>query len=439
MLGDVGMCLTKRIKQNFTFDSLDTVALAKEFGTPLYVVSENIIQSKCAEIRNDFLDKYPNTKAAYASKAFLTLAMCKIIEKEGLGLDVVSGGELFTALNAGFPMEKVMFHGNNKSYDELELAVTNNVGRIIVDNFHELKTLEHIAMEQNKIVNILFRITPGIGGKTHQYITTGQVDSKFGISIEKKVIYKAVKQAMESKYIVLKGFHFHVGSQLFDNQSYLSSTKIVVTLLKKLSKDLGFITEELNTGGGFGIKYTTEEDTKPISFFIDPIMHTIETNCKEAEIPRPTVIIEPGRWIVGEAGITLYTVGSIKEIPKVRTYISIDGGLPDNPRPALYQAKYSAVIANRPYESAEQTATIAGKCCESGDILIWDLKVPKVKPGDILAVKNTGAYNYSMASNYNRIPKPSVVLISDGAALEIVKRETYQDLISKERIPKHLI
>ncbi|SET02547.1 diaminopimelate decarboxylase [Anaerobranca gottschalkii] len=433
------MYLQKQLDRHYIFDNLDTVELAKEFGTPLYVISENLIKYKCSQIQNDFLNKYPNTKAAYASKAFLTLAMCKIIEREGLGLDVVSGGELFTAISAHFPMEKVMFHGNNKSFEELELAINNNVGRIIVDNLYELEILQNIAKEQNKKVKILFRINPGVPGKTHKYISTGQIDSKFGICIEEESLNFALKKTIDSPNLELMGFHFHIGSQLFDNKSYLAALNIVTGLMKNLKDKMGFITKELNIGGGFGISYSTREKTKPISFFIDPIMKSIEDNCSKLKLERPTIIIEPGRWIIGEAGITLYTIGSIKEIPNVRTYISVDGGLPDNPRPALYGAKYEAIVANRPYANRELTATIAGKCCESGDILIWDINIPYVKPGDVLAVLNTGAYNYSMASNYNRLPKPAVVLISNGKPHVIVEREKYEDLISKDKIPNHLL
>lgn len=424
---------------HFIFHNCDTVELAKTFGTPLYVLSEDQIKSKCKDIRENFLKKYPNTKAAYASKAFLTMAMCKIIEREGLGLDVVSGGELYTAIKANFPMERIMFHGSNKSYDELTLGVTHNIGRFIVDNIYELDMLDRIAKKENKKVRILFRITPGVEGNTHKYITTGQRDSKFGIPLDKEIIELAVKKAVASENIILKGFHFHVGSQLFDNKSYLLAVETVTKLMKNLKEDLGFVVEELNTGGGFGIRYTAEdEETKSISYYMDPIMEAIKDGCKQANLKMPTVIIEPGRWIVGEAGITLYTIGAIKEIPNVRTYISVDGGLPDNPRPALYQAKYDAIVANKAREELKEVVTIAGKCCETGDILIQDLKVPKVESGDILAVLNTGAYNYSMASNYNRLPRPAVVLICEGNPELIVEREEYEDLLRKEVVPEHL-
>lgn len=433
------MCSQNLNNRNFIFDNCDTVKLAETFGTPLYVMSEDRIRNKCKDIRENFLNKYSNTRAAYASKAFLTMAMCKIIEDEGLGLDVVSGGELYTAIRADFPMEKIIFHGNNKSYEEITLGVIHNIGRFVVDNIYELEMLEEIAAKQKKKVNILFRITPGVEGNTHEYINTGQKDSKFGIPLDEEIIEYVVEKAMDSSNIILKGFHFHVGSQLFESSSNILAVKIAVNLMKDLKEKFGFITEELNTGGGFGIRYTDEDgQTKPVSFHVDPIMKTVKEECSKASLSMPMVIIEPGRWIVGEAGITLYTLGAIKEIPNIRKYISIDGGLPDNPRPALYQAKYNAIVANKANEKLEEVVTIAGKCCESGDILIWDLQVPKIESGDILAVFNTGAYNYSMSSNYNRLPRPAVVLISEGNAQVIVERERYEDLLDREVIPSYL-
>ena len=425
-------------KGHLFFSGCDTVELAKKFGTPLYVLSEDIIREGCNEIKKVFLNKYSNTIAAYASKAFLTMAMCKIIESEGLNLDVVSGGELYTAIKAGFPMGKVMFHGNNKSWEELTLAVKNNVGRIIVDNLYELEMLEKIARTEDKKVKILFRVSPGIQGLTHEYIVTGQKDSKFGIPLEAEKIQAIVKKTINLKNIELMGFHFHLGSQLFENNIYIAAVEIITKLMQDLKEKLGYITKELNTGGGFGIHYTDEDKVKPLSYFTDAIMETVEEKCGRYKLDIPTVIIEPGRWIVGGAGITLYTVGAIKEIPGIRTYVSVDGGLPDNPRPALYHAKYDAVVANKFNEKPNKVVTIAGKCCETGDILIWDLKTPNIESGDVLAVLGTGAYNFSMASNYNKLPRPAVVLLRDGKSEIIVKRQTYDDLLRGEMIPSHL-
>lgn len=417
---------------NYIFAGCDTVQLAKKYGTPLYLMSEDYIKDRCREIREDFLGKYPNTRAVYASKAFLTKEMARIIKREGIGIDVVSGGELYTAIQVDFPMEKVIFHGNNKSYDEIELAIENNVGRIVVDNIGELDLIEDIARKHNKKTKILFRISPGIESHTHKYIQTGQVDSKFGIPLDNRVIREAMEKAMKLKFVELLGFHFHIGSQITENTNHLKAINIITQLMKKVKDDYGFITKELNTGGGYGIHYAEDEKRKALSYFTDSIMKEIEENCKEYELETPIVIIEPGRWLVGEAGVTIYTIGAIKEIPGIRTYVSVDGGMPDNPRPSLYEAKYEGIVANKIGQDLTEVVTIAGKCCESGDILIWDLKVPKIEPGDMLAVLSTGAYNYSMSSNYNRILKPAVVMLSEGKDRLIVKRETYEDLLRND-------
>ncbi len=423
---------------NYSFQGFDTVELAKKYGTPLYVISEDRIRDKCRSVRESFLNVYPNTEAVYASKAFLTKAMCKIIESEGLGLDVVSGGELFTAKEADFPMDKVIFHGNNKSFEELDMAIDFGVGRIVVDFEEEIGMIESLAKAKGKKANCLFRITPSIEGKTHKYIMTGQKDSKFGIPLELESLKAIVEKTMKSPWISLRGFHFHIGSQLFENHIYDGAVQVIGNLAKELKVHQGMELQELNVGGGFGIRYRGDQNTKPISFFTEVIMKSVEKTFEGLGLTVPKIIIEPGRWIVGEAGITLYTIGAIKKIPGVRTYAGIDGGFPDNPRPALYGAKYDGVIANKMQEEKTELATIAGKCCESGDILIWDLEVPKLDSGDILAVMNTGAYNYSMASHYNKIPKPAALLLSGKKANIIVKRETYSDLLQKEEMPDHL-
>lgn len=418
---------------DFIFNGANTVALAKKYGTPLYVVSENYIKERCKEVREDFLNKYPNTKAVYASKAFLTLEMARIVQREELGMDVVSGGELFTAIKAEVDMSTVIFHGNNKSIDEIKMAIDNGVGRIVVDNEYEIQLIDDYSRLSGKITKILYRITPGVDSHTHKFISTGQLDSKFGIPLDKSVKNKYLEKALKMKNVELMGFHFHVGSQLLENTSHLAALEILVNLMKEAKEDFGFETREINVGGGFGIHYTGSEERKNLSYFMDPIMEKLKALAESFDLKMPTVTIEPGRWIVGEAGITLYTIGSIKEIPGIRTYVSIDGGLPDNPRPALYEAKYEAIVANKYNEPLDKLVTIAGKCCESGDILIHDLKVPNnIEPGDILAVLSTGAYNFSMASNYNRIPRPAVVMIKDGIDRVIVKRETYEDLIERD-------
>lgn len=417
---------------NFIFAGCDTVKLAEKYKTPLYVMSEDYIKERLKEIKKDFLEKHEKTMAVYASKAFLTKEMARIVKESGIGMDVVSGGELYTAIQVDFPMEKIIFHGNNKTIDELELAIENNVGRIVVDHLEEIDMIEEIGKKYNRKVHILFRISPGIDSHTHKYIQTGQVDSKFGIPLEEKSIKSAMEKVLKLKFTELVGFHFHIGSQISDNENHVKAIRIMAQLIKKVKDDYGFIVKELNTGGGYGIHYSENEERKPLAYFTDSIIKEIEERCKEYNLERPLVIIEPGRWVVGEAGITIYTIGAIKEIPGVRTYVSVDGGMPDNPRPSLYEAKYEAVVINKLDKEPTDLVTIAGKCCESGDILIWDLKVPTLETGDKLAVLSTGAYNYSMSSNYNRIPRPAVVMISEGKDRLIVKRETYDDILRND-------
>lgn len=418
--------------KNLIFAGMDAVELGKKYGTPLYLMSEDYIKDRCKEIRDDFLAKHTKTNAVYASKAFLTKEMARIIKREGLGMDVVSGGELYTAMEVDFPMGKIIFHGNNKSRAEIEMAIENNVGRIVVDHIGEIYLIEEIAKKHNKYVNILFRISPGVDSHTHKYIQTGQVDSKFGIQLDDKTIKNAMETAMNTEFVKLMGFHFHIGSQILENQTHVEAVRIIMKLIKKMKEEYGFITKELNTGGGYGIHYADSGKRNSLAYFTDSIMEEVEKRSEEYGLERPIITIEPGRWIVGEAGITLYTIGAIKEISGIRTYVSIDGGMADNPRPSLYGAKYEAVVANKIDKKLTEVVTIAGKCCESGDILIWDLKVPKVETGDILAVLSTGAYNYSMASNYNKIPRPPVVMISEGKDRLIVKRETYEDLLRNQ-------
>lgn len=415
------------------FSGCEVEKLAEKYGTPLYVVSEDIIRLRCREIRESFLNKYINTKAFYASKAFLTMEMCKIIKEEGLGLDVVSGGELFVALKGGIDSKDILFHGNNKTKEELIMAIEKGVGRIIIDSVDELILLNELAFEYNKVADILFRITPNVDCVTHKYISTGQKDSKFGIPLNEAIIKAAIRTAINSKNLRFRGLHFHVGSQIFDNSNHLQAIENTSLLMKGIKEDMGIEIEELNVGGGFGIKYVENDEAKPLSYFVDAIMDKIHLKCSEYNLKTPKVFIEPGRWLVGEAGITLYSLGTIKEIPQVRTYVSVDGGLPDNPRTALYNAKYEAYIASKLNYERDTMVTIAGKCCESGDVLIWDLMVPQnIERGDILAVMSTGAYNYSMSSNYNKIPRPAVVMLKAGKDRIVVNRENYEDLIAKE-------
>lgn len=431
--------MEREIKNNtLYFDGCNTVELAKKYGTPLYVMSETAIVEKCREIKDSFLDKYERTRAAYAAKAFLTLSMCKIIEREGLCMDVVSGGELYTAIKAQFPAERIEFNGNNKSIEEIELAVDYNIGRIIVDGLDELSIIEEVCKEKGKKINILYRVTPGVKSDSHDYIVTGKKDSKFGIPLDEEVIYPAIESAINSEYVNFMGFHFHVGSQLHNNESHLQALDIVLNLVKQTKEKYNYVTPELNIGGGFGIRYTNADDRKPYAYFLDPMMKRIEEFSNEVCITRPEVVIEPGRSIVGEAGITLYTIGTIKDIKGIRKYVSVDGGMTDNIRPSLYQAVYEAIVANKAEEPKTDLVTISGKCCESGDVLIRDIKIAKPERGDIFAVFSTGAYGYSMASNYNKNPLLATVLVKDGKSEIIVKRQTYDHMIENEVIPESL-
>lgn len=416
----------------------DTVKLAEKFGTPLYVMDEEHLRQICRDYYQSFILKYPDNQVLYASKAFLTKAMAKIIKQEKLGLDVVSGGELYTAIQAGFPPERLYFHGNNKSVAEISYALDCKIGRFVVDNFYELELLHSLCKERGTKAKILLRVSPGIEAHTHEYIQTGQIDSKFGLAIATGQALEIVKKALSFDYLDLKGIHCHIGSQIFEIASFRHAAEVMMDFLQKIKAETGRELCELNLGGGFGIYYQEGDAPAPISHFAEIIMQTIQEKAQELKINLPRVIVEPGRSIVGTAGTTLYTVGSIKHIPGIRTYVAVDGGMGDNPRPALYQAKYEAAVANKMNAKASEVVSITGKCCESGDMLIWDLKLPSLTKGDILAVSCTGAYNYSMSSNYNRLPRPAVVLVNQGQADLIVVRETYPDLIRNDLIPARL-
>lgn len=413
------------------FDGCDTTALARKYGTPLYVYSESILQSHFDELRRDFLSLWPGARVAYAAKAFCTTGMCRLVEQAGMCIDVVSGGELYTALAAGFPPERIEFNGNNKLPGELEMAVEHGVGRIIVDGAHELEAIESICAARGKRMKVLYRVTPGVKADSHDYIVTGKKDSKFGFPLEEDVIYPAVEQAIAAPHVDFLGFHFHVGSQLFDVDPYVQALEAVLQVVAQVKERFGVVAEELNLGGGFGIRYTTEE-RRPYRYFLEPMLTRIAAFYDGLGLPRPAVVIEPGRSIVGDAGLTLYTVGSIKEIRGVRKYVSVDGGMTDNIRPALYQAVYQGMLANKADQEPQEVVTVCGKCCESGDVLLRDVKLPQAEPGDILAVFSTGAYGYSMASNYNCIPIPAVVLVHEGTDRLMVRRQSYEDLIRNQ-------
>lgn len=412
-------------------DNISTVDIAKKYGTPLYVYSYEEIKNQIQTLKEQFEYKYENVRIAYASKAFNCIAICQIMQHLGVCLDIVSEGELYTAKKAGFDMKNIEINGNNKLISELEDAIEYGVGRIIVDGLSELDIIEDICKRKNKRTKILFRITPGVDSHTNEKISTGKLDSKFGIPIDEDVLYPQIEKAINSEYVDFLGFHFHVGSQLFDNISHLLATDIILDIVKNVKEKYNYDIKELNLGGGFGATYINEQ-RKPYSYFLDPMMKKIEDFCKKIKIDRPAIVIEPGRSIIAEAGIQLYSVGQIKDIKDIRKYVSVDGGMSDNIRVSLYDAKYDAIIANRADEKADDLVTICGKCCESGDILIKDIMLPTPKRDDIIAVFTTGAYGYSMASNYNKLPKPAVVIIKDGEVFEIIKRQSYEDMIKNE-------
>ncbi len=424
--------MIREVKDNtLYFDGCSTVELAKKYGTPLYVFSETAIHREFEELNATFVSKYPNTRVAYASKAFCTVAMYRLCQANNACIDVVSGGELYTAMQAGYPAEKIEFNGNNKQPEEIAMALDYGIGRFIVDGLQELTLLEAMCAERGKTANVLFRITPGVKSDSHDYIVTGKKDSKFGIPLDDDVIYPQVKQAIDAAHINFMGFHFHVGSQLFDNGSHLQALDIMLNVVKTVKERFHYDVTELNLGGGFGAVYTTE-DRKPYAYFLDPMMERIEAFFKEMGINRPNVVIEPGRSIAAEAGLSLYTVGNIKEIRDVRKYVAVDGGMGDNIRPALYQAVYDGVLANKADVPKDDVATICGKCCESGDILIRDLAMAPAESGDLLAIFSTGAYGYSMASNYNRNRIPAVVFVKEGNDRLVVKRQSYEDILRNE-------
>lgn len=411
----------------------DTVALAEKYGTPLYVMDEGRIRENCRLYKSAVDSFYDgHGLVLYASKALSCKEMCRIAMQEGLGLDVVSGGELYTALSVGFPTDKICFHGNNKTLDELKMAVENNVGRIVVDNRYELEQLNDIAEKAGKTASIQFRIKPGVDAHTHEYIRTGQIDSKFGVALENGEAIEIVEHALSLPNVKLTGLHCHIGSQIFDYAPFLEAATVMMGFIAQIKEKFGYEIKELNLGGGYGIRYTPDNHPVEYNEYLKNIALAIRNIAEQKGIPLPFIMMEPGRSIAGEAGITLYRIGGIKDIKNVRKYISVDGGMTDNPRYIMYQAEYEALLANRANAPREETVTIAGKCCESGDLLAKDILMPKCEIGDLLAVLSTGAYNYSMASNYNRIPRPPIVMVKDGKDRLVVKRETYGDLIQND-------
>lgn len=423
------------IKNNTLYiGGISCVDLANKYSTPLYVFDEDLIRENCREYRKYFKVEENNNKVAYAGKAFLTLYMCNLIKEENLCLDVVSGGELYTAHKANFPMENILFHGNNKTIDEIKMGIELGVGRFVVDNFYELDIIEEICKGKNKIQEIYFRITPGIEAHTHDYIKTGQIDSKFGFALINGDLYEAIERLSEYKNIKLVGLHAHIGSQIFDIEPFMDEVDIMIDLIKEIKDKFDIDLKEIDLGGGIGVYYTKEDKPKTIKEFCEAIINRAEIKCKEIGIEAPTLIIEPGRSISANAGSTLYTIGSIKDIKNVRTYVSVDGGMTDNIRPSLYKAGYECSIVNKMKYEKVNNVTVAGKCCESGDILITHANIMDIESGDILITASTGAYGYSMASNYNKIPKPAVVMVSNGESNLVCKRQTYDELLELELI-----
>lgn len=417
-------------KGNLEISGCDAVELAKKYGTPLYVMDEVTLRKIAREYKDAF-SSYKKVNMMYASKALMTSQVAKILHEEGFGFDVVSGGEIFTIHNAKVDMNYATFNGNNKTYDEIELALNLNVGRISVDNFYEIKLLDEIAKKKNKVQKILLRITPGIECHTHEYIQTGHLDSKFGFDLTQ--IDEAVNLIKnECKNLEIKGLHAHIGSQIFETQVYYDEIGVLIKELKRINEVHNLNLDEMNIGGGLGITYTDEDCPPSVYELADVILKSIKENCAKYNFDEPVLYIEPGRSIVGTSGVTLYTIGSYKQVPKGRKYIAVDGGMADNPRPSMYGAKYVAEIANKKENENFEKVTVAGRFCESGDILIKDIELNSPETGDILCVYNTGAYGYSMSSNYNRVLKPAMVLVNNSQSDIIIKRETYEQLVQND-------
>ena len=432
------MPLNTRINENGNLEigGCDLVMLAEKFGTPLYVIDENTLRTICREFKEAFKN-YPHVNMMYASKALCTSAVTKIIDSEGFGFDTVSAGEIYTCYKSGVDMSKVLFNGNNKDYDEIKPALDLGIGRFSVDNFLELALLNEITKSENKTADILLRITPGIECHTHEYIQTGHLDSKFGFDLSQ--IDEAVELIInEYTNLKLHGLHAHIGSQIFETKVFEDEIDILVSEIARINNKFNLNLNEINIGGGLAVKYT-DDDTPPSVFDIAKVITaSLDKSASKYNIEKPILFLEPGRSIISTSGVTLYTVGSTKQVPNGRKYVAVDGGMADNPRPSLYDAKYFAQKANKSETDEKEVVTLAGKYCESGDILIKDIEISKPEAGDIICVFNTGAYNYSMASNYNRREKPAMALINNGNAEIIIERETLDDLIKNDRIPERL-
>jgi diaminopimelate decarboxylase len=412
----------------------DVVALANEFGTPLYLFDERTLRHKCREFKEEFCKYYPDTLVIYASKAFLNRALALIFKEEGLGLDVVSGGELSIAHSIDFPLDKVYFHGNNKTLEELNLALDWRVGRIVVDNFYELELLNKLVKERRMRQDVLLRLTPGVDPHTHQYTTTGTIESKFGFPLATGQAEEAAKQALSASNLNLLGFHFHLGSPVSEIQPYELAIELVLRFAQEMGRKLGFKLSEFDIGGGFAVPYTLDSKAPTTVDYARAVTGKLSGLISGLGLSRPRLIVEPGRAIVGQAGVALYKVGATKEIPGTKKYVCVDGGISDNIRPALYGTKYEALVANKASKAEREVVTVAGKLCESGDILVRDINLASVQPGDIIAIPVCGAYCIPMSSNYNALPRPAIVMVKESRARLIRRRETYQDLMSLDVI-----
>ncbi|MBM2826632.1 MAG: lysA [Dehalococcoidia bacterium] len=414
---------------HLTLGGVDVVELTAQYGTPLYIFDEETLRGQCRDFLGEFGRLYPKVRVIYACKAFINRALAVLLNQEGVGLDVVSGGEMSVAQSVEFPMEKVYFHGNNKGESELRAAIQGGVGRIVVDSMAELALLESLCAQMGMTQDIMLRITPGVDPHTHVHTTTGITDSKFGLSVATGQAEAAVAVAMAAPHLRPVGLHFHLGSPIYETEPYQVAMEIVVAFAADMKRKHGYPLEELSPGGGFAIQYVRDRPAPPVREYAEAIASALLSQCKIHGFEPPLLILEPGRSIVGRAGVAVYSVGAIKEIPGVRKYVSVDGGMADNIRPALYDAAYEALVANRALEEPSEVVTVAGKYCESGDLLIRDLSAPQLRSGDLLALPASGAYCLAMASNYNLALKPAVVMVSEGRSRLIRRRETYQDLL----------
>lgn len=418
---------------HLTIGGCDSIELCEKYGTPLYVIDENVVRKHCRLYKNSIDECYGGKGLVFfASKALCNMEMVRIAKSEGLGVDAVSAGELYTALKAGMEPEKICVHGNNKTTEELKFAIENKVGRIVVDNISEIERINAIAKENGVIQKVLFRIKPGIDAHTHDFIMTGQIDSKFGFALETGEAHEAIVRALKYENLLVGGVHCHIGSQIFESEPFKEAAKVLIDFIADVKEKTGYEMKELNLGGGFGVTYTEKDDPIEFNKYIEEVSKVVKKAADEKGVELPFIMMEPGRSIVGTAGVTLYTVGAIKDIPNVRRYVSVDGGMCDNPRFILYQAEYTALVANKAGDEKNELVTLAGKCCESGDLLGENMRIQTVEVGDKVAVLTTGAYNYSMSSNYNRIPRPAMVMVKDGESRVIVKRETFEDLIKND-------